>query len=105
MVSRWLKASGMAVGWERTLGIRRPGGGMSDVEGRVAGTSELGDEVGRGIGGFAAGVVFGALLGAGIALMFAPERGDKTRRRLRRRLQRLREEAAEGLQRAGKRTR
>jgi hypothetical protein len=78
---------------------------MADVEGRVADTGELGDEMSRGIGGFAAGVVFGALLGAGIALMFAPERGDKTRRRLRRRLQRLREEAAEGLQRAGRRTR
>jgi gas vesicle protein len=78
---------------------------MADVEGRVAGTSGLGDEAGRGIGGFAAGVVFGALLGAGIALMFAPDRGDKTRRRLRRRLQRLSEEAAEGLQRAGKRAR
>lgn len=59
----------------------------------------------RGIGAFAAGVVFGAFLGAGIALMFAPERGDKTRRRLRRRLQQLREDTAEGLDRAGTRTR
>jgi gas vesicle protein len=59
----------------------------------------------RGIGAFAAGVVFGAFLGAGIALMFAPERGDKTRRRLRRRLQQLREDTAEGLERAGTRTR
>jgi hypothetical protein len=46
-----------------------------------------------------------AFLGAAIALMFAPERGDKTRRRLRRRLQRLREETTEGLERAGTRTR
>jgi ElaB/YqjD/DUF883 family membrane-anchored ribosome-binding protein len=50
-------------------------------------------------------VVFGALLGAGIALMFAPDRGDKTRRRLRQRLERLREDASEGLGRAGERTR
>jgi len=62
------------------------------------------DEVaGRGIGGFAAGVVFGALLGAGIALMLAPDRGDKTRRRLRRRLERLREEATDGLERRRRR--
>jgi hypothetical protein len=60
-------------------------------------------EVGRGIGGFAAGVVFGALLGAGIALMLAPDRGDKTRRRLRRRLERLREDAGEGLERRRRR--
>lgn len=62
-------------------------------------------EASRGIGGFAAGVVFGVFLGAGIALMFAPERGDKTRRRLRRRLQQLREDTADGLERAGSRTR
>jgi gas vesicle protein len=68
-------------------------------------TGDGGDETGRGLGGFAAGVIFGAMLGAGIALMFAPERGDTTRRRLSRRLTRLREEAAEGLERAGARTR
>jgi gas vesicle protein len=69
--------------------------------------TELVDEAdaSRGMGAFAAGVVFGAFLGAGIALMFAPERGNKTRRRLRRRLQQLREETAEGLERAGSRTR
>jgi gas vesicle protein len=35
------------------------------------------------MGGFAGGVVFGAILGAGLALLFAPDRGDKTRSRLR----------------------
>ena len=45
------------------------------------------------------------LLGAGLALLFAPERGETTRRQLRRRLARLREEAETGLERAGKRTR
>jgi gas vesicle protein len=58
-----------------------------------------------GSAGFAAGLVVGALLGASIALLFAPERGDRTRRAVRRRLERLREEAAEGLGRAGRLTR
>jgi hypothetical protein len=77
---------------------------MADDESRV---TEMVDEsdASRGAGAFAAGIVFGAFLGAGIALMFAPERGDKTRRRLRRRLQQLREGTAEGLERAGSRTR
>jgi hypothetical protein len=59
---------------------------------------------GGGLGGFAVGVVFGAFLGAGIALLFAPERGEKTRRRLGRRLRSLRDEAGDQLERAGKRT-
>ena len=58
-----------------------------------------------GPGGFAAGLVVGALLGASVALMFAPERGDRTRRAVRRRLEHLRDEAAEGLGRAGRITR
>jgi gas vesicle protein len=59
----------------------------------------------RSTAGFAAGVLFGALLGAGFALLFAPDRGDKTRRRLRHRMQSLREDAREGIDRAGTRTR
>jgi len=55
--------------------------------------------------GFAAGIVIGVVLGAGLALLFAPERGETTRRQLRRRLARLREDAEAGLERAGKRTR
>jgi gas vesicle protein len=55
--------------------------------------------------GFAAGLVVGALLGATIALLYAPERGDRTRKAVRQRLQHLREEAADGLERAGKITR
>ena len=62
------------------------------------------DHTGR-IGGFAAGIFFGAMLGAGIALLFAPERGDKTRRRLQQRLHQLREDAGEGLDRVSTRTR
>jgi voltage-gated potassium channel Kch len=59
---------------------------------------------GSGLGGFAVGVIFGAFLGAGIALLFAPERGEKTRRRLRHRLRSLRDEAGDQLERVGKRT-
>jgi hypothetical protein len=59
----------------------------------------------RPLGGFAAGVLFGAVLGVGLALLFAPERGETMRRRLRRRLARLREDAEDGLERAGNRTR
>jgi gas vesicle protein len=44
-------------------------------------------------------------LGAGLALFFAPDRGDKTRNKLRRRMRSLREDALEGLDRAGSRTR
>ena len=60
---------------------------------------------GRRLGGFAAGVLIGAVLGIGLGMLFAPERGDATRRRLRKRLARLRERAGDGLESAGKRTR
>ena len=58
-----------------------------------------------GPAGFAAGLVVGALLGASFALLFAPDRGDRTRRAVRKRLEQLRDEAAEGLGRAGRITR
>lgn len=60
---------------------------------------------GRGLAGFIVGVAFGALLGAGVALLFAPNRGEKTRRRLRKRLRELQEGAVDGLGRAGDLTR
>jgi gas vesicle protein len=63
-----------------------------------------GDE-GGGTTGFAAGLIVGGLLGAAIALMFAPDRGDRTRRAVRRKLRDLRDEAADGLEQAGKITR
>jgi gas vesicle protein len=59
----------------------------------------------RGTAGFMVGILFGAFLGAGFALLFAPERGEKTRGRLRRRMRSLREDAREGIDRAGSRTR
>lgn len=36
----------------------------------------------RGIAGFVTGMLIGALVGAGVALLFAPARGDRLRRRL-----------------------
>lgn len=72
-------------------------GSDQDSEEREAG--------GGSVAGFAMGVVFGALLGAGLALLYAPERGDKTRRYLRRRLSRLREDTEEGLGRMSERAR
>jgi gas vesicle protein len=48
--------------------------------------------------------VFGAFLGAGLALLFAPERGGKTRRRLRNRMRSLQSDAIDSLDRAGSRT-
>lgn len=59
----------------------------------------------RGHGGFAAGLMLGLVVGAGFALLFAPEQGQKTRGRLRRRVRSLSEDAREGLDRAGSRTR
>jgi gas vesicle protein len=59
----------------------------------------------RGPAGFVAGVLFGAFLGAAFAVLFAPDRGDKTRGRVRRRMQSLREDALEGIDRASSRTR
>jgi gas vesicle protein len=59
----------------------------------------------RGTAAFIAGILFGAFLGAGFALLLAPERGDKTRDRLRRRMRSLRDDAMDGLDRAGSVTR
>ena len=58
-----------------------------------------------GRSGFVAGVLFGAALGAGLALLLAPGRGEKTRGRLRRRMDSWREDAREGIERAGSLTR
>lgn len=59
----------------------------------------------HGTAGFVAGVLFGAFVGAGIAILFAPQRGEKTRGNLRRRIRSLREDAREGIDRVGSRTR
>ncbi len=59
----------------------------------------------RGTAGFVAGVLFGGFLGAAFALLFAPEQGKRTRGRFRKRIRSLREDALEGIDRAGARTR
>jgi gas vesicle protein len=59
----------------------------------------------RGPAGFTAGLLMGVVLGAAIALLFAPEQGQKTRGRLRRRVRSLGEDAWEGIDKAGARTR
>lgn len=58
------------------------------------------EESGRG-GGFALGLLAGALLGAVVALAYAPERGDVTRRKMKRRLREAGESAREALADAG----
>ena len=70
----------------------------------------LSGETSRNVGsrrptGFSAGILLGVVIGAACALLFAPERGDKTRSRLRRRVRSLGEDARNGLDRAGSRTR
>lgn len=59
----------------------------------------------RSRAGFGAGVLLGAVLGAALVLFLAPDRGHKTRRRLRRRIQSWQEDARDGIDRAGSRTR
>lgn len=49
----------------------------------------------RTTGVFLTGLGVGALLGAAIALLYAPESGDITRRRLRRQFRTIREDAAD----------
>lgn len=55
--------------------------------------------------GFVSGMLFGILLGAGVALLFAPAQGEKTRGRLRKQMRSLKDDAREGIDRAGSRTR
>ena len=59
----------------------------------------------RGHGSVTAALLLGLVLGAGLALLFAPEQGQKTRGRLRKRMRSLGEEAREGIDKAGSRTR
>ena len=59
----------------------------------------------HGRAGFVAGIVFGAFLGAGLAMLFAPDRGEKTRGRIRRRMRALQSDAMDSLDQAGSRTR
>jgi gas vesicle protein len=59
----------------------------------------------RGIAGFVTGMLIGALVGAGVALLFAPARGDRLRRRLGRGARHLGERTRDGLAHAARRAR
>jgi len=104
-------------GWSGVNGERgmiEDGGERADREREMAEENERqgepeqgapGDAEGRGVGGFTAGVLVGVLLGVGLGMLFAPDRGNATRKRLRKGLTRVRELAADGVETAGKRTR
>lgn len=51
--------------------------------------------------GFTSGILLGALLGAIIAVLYAPERGDKTRKKLARRSGKWLDEASDYVDSAG----
>jgi gas vesicle protein len=79
---------------------------MTDENGPAQSAPTVHDmETTRGRAGFVSGFLLGVLMGAGIALLFAPERGDKTRGRLRRRMRSLSEEAMDGIDSASRSTR
>ena len=68
----------------------------------AADPAEPGD---RGVAGFVTGLLIGALVGAGVALLFAPARGDRLRRRLGRGARHLRDRARDELDHAARRAR
>ncbi len=69
-------------------------------------TGEHPDAAGdRGLAGFVTGLVIGALVGAGVALLFAPARGDRLRRRLGRGARAFRDRARNELDDAARRAR
>ena len=79
---------------------------MKDEEGLAQPVGTVEDATpAHGRAGFLAGILFGAFLGAGIAMLFAPDRGEKTRSRIRRRMRNLGEDAMESIDQAGSRTR
>lgn len=52
----------------------------------------------RGLAGFVTGILVGALVGAGVALLFAPAKGDRMRRRLGKHARALRQRARDELE-------
>lgn len=55
-------------------------------------------EAAHGTRNFLVGLAVGALVGAGIALLYAPDRGENTRRSLGRKIRRLRDRSGESVQ-------
>lgn len=53
-------------------------------------------------GGFLAGVVIGAIIGAAIALLYAPETGEKTRKLITKKAKELKEKGLEASKKANK---
>jgi gas vesicle protein len=68
-------------------------------------TTEAASGADRGVAGFMTGLLVGALVGAGVALLFAPARGDRIRRRLGRGARAFQERAREELEHAARRAR
>lgn len=68
------------------------------VEDEFALDEDLAEEPSKGGSGkrnFLMGLALGALVGAGVALLFAPDRGENTRKRLGKRLRRFRDQSGE----------
>jgi hypothetical protein len=59
----------------------------------------------RGVARFVTGLLIGALVGAGVALLFAPARGERVRRRLGRGARALRDRARDELEHVARRAR
>ena len=62
-------------------------------------------EVHRGTRGFLVGLILGTVVGVSIALLFAPEPGEKARRRLGKRVRRLHKQAGKETSELAKRAR
>jgi gas vesicle protein len=78
---------------------------MAEENNDLDGGTDTESPLRRSLPGFVVGLAFGALVGAGVALLYAPNRGEKTRRRLRKRLREFEEGAVNGFGRAGASTR
>ena len=84
--------------------------GMPEDELEVLDETDEADEAdeatsGRGVQGFLVGLMVGTMVGMSLALLFAPARGQTTRRRLKRRIGKLRDRAEHGAQDFAKRAR
>ncbi len=54
-------------------------------------------ETSRGTRTFLTGIAVGALIGAGFALLYAPDRGSRTRRRLGRKMRQLKDRSGDSV--------